>query len=60
MRFDSRRHRDDSFYGVVFAAKGSFQLERIYKEAKDSVDRSVRDFDAILALLREAKCPFVV
>lgn len=34
-------------------------LEKIYAEAKVSVDRSVRDFDEILALLREARCPGV-
>ena len=50
---------DDSFYGVVFAAKGSTMLENIYKEAKTAVDKSVSDFDEILALLRASKCPLV-
>ena len=29
---------DDSFYGVVFASKGSTMIENIYKEALSSVD----------------------
>ena len=45
---------DDSFYGVVFASKGSTQLEKIYKEARQSVDRCLGDFDEVLALLKEA------
>jgi hypothetical protein len=50
---------DDSFYGVVFASKGSSMLEKIYKEAFDSLERAGRDFEEIAALLREAKAPGV-
>ena len=48
---------DDSFYGVVFASKGTVQLEGIYKEAKQSVDRCLSDMDAVLAMLKDAKAP---
>lgn len=48
---------DDGFYGVVFASKGSTQLDKIYAEGKQSVDLAVRDFDQILTMLREAKAP---
>ena len=50
---------DDSFYGVVFASKGSTMLESIYKEAKAAVDKTVKDFDEILTLLRASECPLV-
>ena len=47
----------DGFYGVVFASKGSSMLQKIYDEAKASVDRSIKDFDTIMRLLQEAKAP---
>tara|TARA_B110000046_G_C12820254_1_gene325068 strand:+ start:50 stop:289 length:240 start_codon:yes stop_codon:yes gene_type:complete len=50
---------DDSYYGVVFASKGSSMLEGIYKEAKASVDRSLIEFDEIISLLKEAQAPGV-
>ena len=50
---------DDSFYGVVFASKGSVMLEKIYAEAKQSVDASVVNFETMLGLLRAAKAPGV-
>ena len=50
---------DDSFYGVVFASKGSSMLEKIYKEAFDSLERAERDFEAIADLLKDAKAPGV-
>jgi len=48
---------DDSFYGVVFASKGTTQLERLYAEAKQSVDRTVADLDFMLQMLREVQAP---
>jgi hypothetical protein len=48
---------DDSFYGAVFASKGSVQLEGIYADAKKSVDRALGELDTILSLLREAQAP---
>ena len=53
------KRADDSFYSVVFASKGSSMLEKIYKEAKDSVDVSVKDFEAIIGALQAAKAPGV-
>ena len=50
---------DDSFYSVVYASKGSAQLEKIYGEARAEVDRALADFDAVLGLLREAGAPGV-
>ena len=50
---------DDSFYGVVFASKGSTQLAGLYLEARDSVDRALTDFDSILSYLKEAGAPGV-
>ena len=55
----SRATRCGRFYGVVFASKGTLQLEKIYAEAKQSVDTSLKDFDTLFRLLREAKCPSV-
>lgn len=55
----SRATRCVRFYGVVFASKGTLQLEKIYAEAKQSVDTSLKDFDTLFRLLREAKCPSV-
>ena len=51
------KQADDSFYGVVFASKGSSMLSKIYDEAKASVDRSIKDFDTIIRLLKEASAP---
>jgi len=51
------KRADDSFYGVVFASKGSQQLAKIYGEARDSVDLSLRGFDSILSLLKESGAP---
>lgn len=48
---------DDAFYGAVFASKGSTQIEGIYRTAKRKVDASVRDVDAMIALLRDAAIP---
>ena len=48
---------DDSFYGVVFASKGSTMIENIYKEALSSVDAAIRDFDKELDMLKAAKAP---
>lgn len=48
---------DDSFYGVVFTMKGSTMISNSYKEAKNSVDRALRDFDTLLELLVDAKAP---
>ena len=42
---------DDSFYGVVFASKGSSMLEKIYKEANDAVKSSLEDFETVKKLL---------
>ena len=53
------KRTDDSFYGVVFASKGSSMLIKIYAEAKAAVDKSVREFDEVLDLLRAANCPGV-
>ena len=50
---------DDSFYGVVFASKGSSMLEKIYAEAKTAVDKSLSDFDILLQQLKDAGCPYV-
>lgn len=50
---------DDSFYGVVFASKGSTQLAGLYREARDSVDRALIDFDSVLGYLKEAGAPGV-
>ena len=50
---------DDSFYGVVFASKGSSMLEKIYKEAFDSLERAGKDFEEIGRLLKDAKAPGV-
>ena len=52
-------HLPPSFYGVVFASKGSTQLEGIYKEARQSVDKALKEFDEIIGLLQEAKAPGV-
>mmetsp|Transcript_15190 Transcript_15190/g.34896 ORF Transcript_15190/g.34896 Transcript_15190/m.34896 type:complete len:226 (-) Transcript_15190:180-857(-) len=46
---------DDSFYSVVFASKGTIQLENIYKEAKQSVDTCLADFDAVTQMLADAR-----
>jgi hypothetical protein len=54
--FDLKK-ADDSFYGVVFASKGTSQLQGLYDEAGKSVDRSIREFDNVIALLRAAKVP---
>ena len=48
---------DDSFYGVVFASKGSMQLEKIYAEAFASVTAALNDFDTIERLLKESGAP---
>ena len=48
---------DNDFYGVVFASKGTAQLAKIYGEAQACVDRSIANFDAMIALLRTAKAP---
>lgn len=48
---------DDSFYGVVFASKGTVMLEKIYEEAKQSVDRSLVNFDELIEMLKAAKAP---
>jgi len=48
---------DGDFYGVVFASKGSAQLAKIYDEAKACVDRSIVNFDRVLALLMEVRAP---
>lgn len=50
---------DDSFYGVVFASKGSTMIEGIYAEAKKAVDKSVVDLDTLLAQLKDVGCPYV-
>ena len=50
---------DDSFYSVVFASKGSSMLEKIYGEAKQSVDRALDDMSQILALMEQAGAPNV-
>mmetsp|Transcript_39325 Transcript_39325/g.97455 ORF Transcript_39325/g.97455 Transcript_39325/m.97455 type:complete len:155 (+) Transcript_39325:2-466(+) len=48
---------DDSFYGVVFASKGSTMLSSIYREARSSVDQAVVDFDRIMRMLKDAGAP---
>jgi|TARA_B100000524_G_scaffold333717_1_gene221746 hypothetical protein len=50
----SLKKADDSFYGVVFASKGTSQLQKIYDEAKSSVDSALSDFDKVMSLLEEA------
>lgn len=50
---------DDSFYGVVFASKGSTMLTKIYGEARASVDTAIADLDKVMQLLREAGAPGV-
>ena len=54
---DYLKKADDSFYGVVFASKGTSQLQGLYDEAGKSVDRSIREFDNVIAWLRAAKVP---
>ena len=48
---------DNAFYGVVFASKGSSQLQKMYDEARESVERSIVDFDDVLVMLRAAHAP---
>ena len=50
---------DDTFYGVVFASKGSSQLQKLYDEARASVDAGIAGFDEALRLLRSARAPAV-
>ena len=50
---------DDSFYGVVFASKGSSQLAGLYSEARKSVNEALRDFDELVGFLRQAGAPGV-
>ena len=55
----SLKKADDSFYGVVFASKGSTQLSKLYDEAGSAVDSALSDFDRILGFLRVAGAPGV-
>ena len=36
---------------------GTTQLERLYADAKQSVDRTVADLDLMLQMLREVQAP---
>jgi hypothetical protein len=48
---------DGDFYSVQFAAKGTKQINGIYREAKEQVDQGVVDFDQMLSMLKEAGTP---
>ena len=48
---------DDTFYGVVFASKGTTMIQNSYNEAYKEVERSLSDFDTVLRLLGDAKAP---
>ena len=42
---------------ALLAVAGTTQLERLYAEAKQSVDRTVSDLDFMLQMLREVQAP---
>ena len=42
---------------ILLAVAGTTQLERLYAEAKQSVDRTVADLDFMLQMLREVQAP---
>lgn len=53
----SLQKADGDFYSVLFAAKGTTQIQGIFTEAKRLVQQSIRDLDDIIALLDEAGAP---
>ena len=50
---------DGDFYSVLFASKGTTMIRDIFVEAKSLVKQGIKDFDAMLDLLRDAGAPGV-
>ena len=51
----SVQEADDRFYSCMFAPGGSSQVGGIYDKARGSVDRALRDFEKVLAMLPEGR-----
>lgn len=48
---------DGDFYSVLFASKGTKQIQGIYKEAKIQVDQCVKDLEEMIQLFKDAGAP---